>query len=103
MKTISEILELDKKRTQGDWHNLCAPDMIEIIKSQQAEIERLSNVKSLLDYLDTKLPIPEEGERDKIEEWQAAYAFLFKQMNNLMADLIAAKQALTPNSNTTGE
>ena len=42
---------------------------------------------------DAHLRMPKYDEREKIEEWEACYAFLFTQMNKMVADFYALKNA----------
>jgi len=42
---------------------------------------------------DAHLRMPKHDEREKIEEWEACYAFLFTQMNKMVADFYALKNA----------
>lgn len=58
-----------------------ATDLIRDLRNE------LQPLKDLSDYLDGRLPIAEEGKRSKQDEWEAAYAFIFKRMNDLLQDL----------------
>lgn len=61
----------------------------------QEIISKLQPLKDLSDYLDSRLPIAEEGSRSKQDEWEAAYAFMFKRMNDLLQELRGSKEIIS--------
>lgn len=55
--------------------------------------DKVKKLLALSDYLDSRLPLAkEENERVKQDEWEACYAFMFKRMNDLLAEFTDYKE-----------